>query len=279
MEENIGATDPDRCGKENLQEENSFLKMKMMLEHGAEFGSSKDLPPEIENQFLKSVMDFENQFQKSGRIKVFDKLGKPRQFKPVSEIREEDIEKEWIKLYEFLQAHDIDLGVYSPNVGPRELYRFITEELFEFETDNISLPGMTNWFVYDEFHPDHIYENSQYAVEECISYFFDKNSFSDHHFAKRVRVNNHSNLSMAELKFVVQNFKHDYDQIVPVHIGVKQCKILDNNCLVTGDYEVVFIIREKSSVKKGEWSVKFSLNKELGYWYINDVQIKGIKIP
>ena len=279
MEENNSVTDPDRSGEVNLQTENDFLKMKMMLEHGAEFGSSKDLPPEIENQFLKSVMDFENQFQKAGRIKVFDKVGRPKQFRPVNEIPDEDIEKEWIELYEFLHEHDIDLGVCSPNVGPRELYRFTTEELFELETDNISLPGLTNWFIYDEFHPDHIYENSRIAVDECISYFFNKNSFYDHHFAKRVRVNNHSNLSKAELKFVVQNFKHDYDQIVPVHIRVKECKILNNNCLVNGHYEVAFIIREKSSVKKGDWSVKFTLNKDLGYWYINDVQIKGIKIP
>ena len=44
-------TDPRR-EEENLQMENQFLKMKMMLEHGAQFGSSKDLPAAIENSTI-----------------------------------------------------------------------------------------------------------------------------------------------------------------------------------------------------------------------------------
>ena len=41
---------------EDLQAENEFLKMKLMLERGAVFGSAEDkvLPPEIENTFLKT---------------------------------------------------------------------------------------------------------------------------------------------------------------------------------------------------------------------------------
>ena len=42
--------------KEKLKAENDFLKMKMMLEKGAQFGAgpnSMELPPELENEFLK----------------------------------------------------------------------------------------------------------------------------------------------------------------------------------------------------------------------------------
>ena len=42
---------------EKLKAENDFLKMKMMLEHGADFYMSgednKELDPEIENQFTR----------------------------------------------------------------------------------------------------------------------------------------------------------------------------------------------------------------------------------
>ena len=53
--------------EENLRTENEFLKMKLMLEHGGQFGEldedgNTDLPPEIENEFLNSVMAFEKQF-------------------------------------------------------------------------------------------------------------------------------------------------------------------------------------------------------------------------
>lgn len=42
--------------EERLRAENEFLKMKLMLERGAQFGLGEniDLPAETENQFLKT---------------------------------------------------------------------------------------------------------------------------------------------------------------------------------------------------------------------------------
>lgn len=62
---------------ERLKAENEFLKMKIMLERGAQFGygENKPLPPEIENEFLKNIVAFEEQFEEHKRIKVFDKIG------------------------------------------------------------------------------------------------------------------------------------------------------------------------------------------------------------
>ncbi|HEY5368676.1 MAG TPA: hypothetical protein VIJ75_06765 [Hanamia sp.] len=54
-EEEKFSDDPE----ENLRLQNDFLEMKMMAESGAWFGGEGGLPPEIENQFLKNVMEFE----------------------------------------------------------------------------------------------------------------------------------------------------------------------------------------------------------------------------
>jgi len=265
--------------EDSLRAENDFLKLKMMLEHGAEFGSSKDLPPEMENEFLRSVMEYEKQFQKGERIKVFDKLGQPRHFRSSKDISDSDIEKEWLSLFEFMQSHGIELSVCSPNVGARELYRFATEELFEVETDKIDVPGMMTCFIYDEFHPDYAYDNSRIAVDDCINYFFDKAFFYDHHFAERIRLNQHPNLNRAELKYIVQNFKSDYDQIVPVHIEIKTCSIHGVHCSVKGWYEAAFMVNEKSELKRGDWMVGFVRDNKSEYWEITDVQISGIQLP
>jgi len=45
------------------------------------------------------------------------------------------------------------------------IYRFITEELFEVETDDISVGGMMQHFIYEEFHPNHDYDLRRYAKE------------------------------------------------------------------------------------------------------------------
>ena len=273
-----GNLQPSRNENE-LRDENQFLKMKMMLEHGAEFGSSKDLPPSIENDFLRSVMEFEKQWETGERVKVFDKLGRPTQFKPVNQIADDDLDNEWACLYEFMHGKGIELTVCSPNVNARELYRFTIEELFEYETDNINMPGMMTCFIYDEFHPDTEYENGQKAMEYAIEYIFGKSAFYDHHFAEKISFNQHKMLSKEEFKFVVQNFKADYDEIVPMHIRATGCKINGSQCVVHGWYEGAFMRNEKSKLKKGHWTVAFQLDQEGGYWDISDVQIRGIQVP
>ena len=54
-EEEKFSDDPE----ENLRMQNDFLKMKMMAESGAFFGGEGGLPADIENQFLKNIMEFE----------------------------------------------------------------------------------------------------------------------------------------------------------------------------------------------------------------------------
>jgi hypothetical protein len=49
-------------GDENLKSENEFLKMKLMLEHGAEFGEIKmesEVTANIENEFLNYIAEYE----------------------------------------------------------------------------------------------------------------------------------------------------------------------------------------------------------------------------
>ncbi len=134
----------DEEDDEKLKNENEFLKMKLMLEQGAQFGSMQidgKLPSEVENQFLKNIIEFEKQFEEHKIIKILDKIERPDHFKPVDEIPDDEIEGAWDELDEYLQKYGIQLSVCSPNISKRELYRFTTEELFDHEMDDMNLPG------------------------------------------------------------------------------------------------------------------------------------------
>jgi len=52
---------------ENIQIENDFLKLKLKAQYGDTFfmQSNTDLPPEIENRFLKNMIAFENNAESS----------------------------------------------------------------------------------------------------------------------------------------------------------------------------------------------------------------------
>jgi hypothetical protein len=204
-------------GEEKLKAENDFLKMKMMLEHGAQFGGNGngEGSPELENQFLNYIMAFEKQAVAQKTIRLFDKIGRPQHFKPVAEISDNDMDKALDELFDFLSEHGISLDVCSPNISKRELYRFTIEELFEYEMDDMDIPGLKTNFIYDEFHPDPVYDNTRIATEDCINYILQNEPMEwTHHFKMgNLRLNQHYPLTIEQFKNLVNRFKLAYDSL------------------------------------------------------------------
>src|SRR6185437_8242613 len=166
--------------EEKLKNENEFLKMKLMLEQGAEFGTmdtDAELSANAENDFLNYMMAYEKQVPERKRIRVFDRIERPAHFKPVAEIPDNEIDSAWDELDSYLNKYNIDLAVCSPNISNRELYRFATEELFDYDMNDIFIPGGMTCFTYDEFYPDHIYDNTRTALEDCIQCILKKTDF------------------------------------------------------------------------------------------------------
>jgi hypothetical protein len=264
---------------EKLKAENDFLKMKMMLENGADFHIEKDLPPDLENEFLNRILAFEKQAANPKYIKIYDKLQRPTHFKPVAEIPDSEIEAAWTELRNYMGRYHIDLDVCSPNVTVRELYRFTTEELFEEETDDMDVPGMITSYIYDEFHPDYVYDNTRYAVEDCIKYILNKNpmEFMAMFRSKNLAINEHSGLSEEEFKKIVNRFKNAYDSMQEPEITNVQCNMADGTCDVTGTYAVTVMAGTESLQLSGNWLVQSAWDDEMGGWDIWRVQMEGIK--
>lgn len=267
--------------EDDLKAENEFLKMKLMLEHGAKFSSNEsELPPEMENEFLNSVMAFEKRFGQFKTIKVYEKIGRPAHFKPAEEIPDQEIDKAWSDLRAYLNEHSVDLDVCSPNISARELYRFTIEELFEHETDDMDMPGWTTNFIYDEFHPDPVYDNTRVATEDCIGYILHKEPMEwTHHFKKEgLRLNRHSPLSIDEFKNIVNRFKAAYDDMEIEEITEDKCVVNEELSTVTGTYTLATSIGAERHSLSGSWTVILHLDKELGYWNIAEVEIEGIDL-
>lgn len=265
--------------QENLKDENEFLKMKLMLEQGAKFGNMKTdgkLPAEIENQFLKNIIEFEKQFEERKAIKVFDKIQKPTRFKPVNEIPDDEIDDAWDELNNYLNKYNIDLAVCSPNINNRELYRFATEELFNHEMDDMNVPGMMSCFTYDEFYPDYKYDNTRYATDDCIGIIFNKRSYDWMPWLKseNLSLNNNTNLTQEEFKQKINRFKEVYEDIITNEINAVDCSIDEKSCHVKGIYDVTMKLDLEEIVLKGNWLVEFVWDGD--YWEIINVQIDGI---
>lgn len=263
----------------NLEAENEFMKMKLMLERGATFSESRnmDLPPEVENEFLKNIIEFEKQFDARKMIKVFDKMERPVHFKPVREIPDENIETAWKELSGHLEQFGISLDVCSPNISTRELYRFTTEELFELEIEDMNVPGMMQVFIYDEFHPDSVYDNTRAATGQCEKIFQKKPLEWVYAFSKEgLRLNEHYPLTVEEFKTKINHFKMAYDELEIREIAVLECIVDQNQSWVSGIYAVTAVSGKETHELAGDWKVVFETNAKFGGWDIIEIQIEGI---
>src|SRR5215211_4677415 len=122
--------------QENLHIENQILKLKMQAESGAYFEElNNNLPPEIENDFLKQVQAFEQAWQNVQQSAVYELLGKP-DYKKDELLSDAELKFELKRLFAILEEHNIWLDVLGDQ-EPRVIYRFITEELFLHQTDDL----------------------------------------------------------------------------------------------------------------------------------------------
>lgn len=255
--------------------------MKLMLEHGAEFETPQtknDLPAEAENEFLNYIMAYEKQAAERKMIRVFDRIERPDHFKPVNKITDNDIDAAWDELDNYLNKYNIDLAVCSPNINNRELYRFATEELFEHEMNDIFIPGGMTCFTYDEFYPDHVYDNTRYAVDDSIKLILEKDPLTLLMWFRKenLTLNNHYPLNEEGFKEIINRFKELYDDIRLNDITNVDCVIDDSVCNVKGMYDVTLVLPLEEINLKGKWLVQFALRKDFGYWQIHNVQIEGI---
>lgn len=264
---------------EELKAENDFLKLKIMAERGGEFYSADQdaaLPAEIENEFLNNIVEFEKQYDLQNRISVYEKIGKPTHFNPVAEIPDEEIEDAWQALSAWMSDHGVELSACSPRITPREMYRFATEELFQCETDDINIPGMLCGFIYDEFYPDHGYDNARVAADDCIAHILRKAAIQGTcFFAKQIHLNNHLCFSIDDLTRKVNQFKDAYDEIELKDIFAEYGEIKDVSCAVRGNFSARAQFGNETVEWKGNWLVEFEQD-DSSWWYIVNIQIEGI---
>jgi hypothetical protein len=155
----------------DLPVENELLILKLKAEFGAECSAGhENIPPDIVNEFLRSVYDFENRFRKEQpTIKLFEKLGRPF-FKKADSIPESAIKHELTRLTKILSKHNIALDVLG-EYPDRQIYRFITEEFFHEEIDVPDIEGYILHYCYEDFHPNYELEIRQRSMEFILQWF------------------------------------------------------------------------------------------------------------
>lgn len=263
----------------NLRIENEIKKMKLSLEHGAEFFSPSDkkLPPELESQWLNQVQQFEDAYEKSNRVLIYDLLEKPV-YKPVVEISDTEIKFELKKITNLLGQKGIGIDTIC-KVDERELYRFITEELFKKETNDMMIEGMSYNFIYEEFHPNHEHDIKTRCKE-----------FTDILLNKKIHLNP-SLMAISDEIYTeegiikpedavkkLEAFRESFSSFKLQDFQITTLKIDEDKASVSVDLKYTGVIENSKEKKTFSGTGIFNLKCEYDYWCINKINLPGISI-
>ncbi len=248
---------------ERLKQENEIKRMKLRLEYGADFpieSTNADLSPQVESQFLDNVLDFEKAFHNSERVMVYDFIGNP-EFKNSGDIPDQEISADLEQIMQLLNENQIHLDTLC-EVDDRELYRFITEELFITETDNIKMDGWISHFTYEEFHPNHGYD----LRNGCADFF---ESFLDHE--SDFYANNLTNEAEANKWF--DNFRQAFKSFTIKNLEITDIQFDESNAEVLFDISFSGVIEGSNQTENFSGLGKMNFLHQRGFWYINEVTL------
>lgn len=257
---------------EFLKQENELTKLKIQAEFGFQVSGENNLNPAIENIWLKQILDYERAMVSSSKITIGEKLGNPV-FKPLTEMQEGELPGELHTLVQILHAKNIVIDSVA-GASDEELYKFITEELVNQETDSNTPPNMLTCFIYEEFHPNHEYDIRNRAQELISALEREDNDFS--HFIDAESHDEVHEIRHEQLKRRLRLFKDAFDDVTVSNYEVTSVEITDEKAVLNFRYKLSVLPAEskKPHIISGEG--KFILKYSFDWWSITDIEMKGV---
>ena len=268
--------DPQLNRQEDLTAENNLLKLKLGLEHGMQMADTGSLSPEIENQWLKHVYAFEQQYKDARRIKLYDYLGRP-EFRKWDSLAPEEIGRELQRLQSILAANNVQVDCIC-KYDDAVIYKFITEELLAHEMDDMRIPGMVCHFTYEEFHPNHDHDVRR-QVSDFLETIFERQWHKEYdQFALAVKITfSGKHHDRAAISAIITAFQEAHDELEMARLDITEVIINTDITMadVAGSLSVSGKRQGERVVYEGRCSFHFV--RQDGYWYIDAFEVPGLK--
>lgn len=258
----------NKQGPEQLRIENEIRKLKLQLEFGAGFHNPdphSTIPPHIEKIFLDQIEKFERAHQESHPIRIYDYIGNP-QFRKAHSLKESEIHFELQRIKEILLNNFISCDtIYDTDM--RDLYVFITEELFDKEIDNVRIPGMVLHFIYEEFHPNHecsIEERCYEFIHGFLAVDKEDTIFDIEHEEKN--------------KIAITNFRESFSRFELNEIQTESITVNDNKAEAVIQVNFSGGLDGSGTMEHFSGFARFSLEYVFSSWYLTKVLLPGMKM-
>jgi hypothetical protein len=271
---------------EHLKIENEILKMKLKAQFGDSFqmfNNGDDLPPDIENQFLKNMLQFEENYQNVEFVTVKEKIGVPT-FRSREDIPVESLQAEIDKVMELLLENDIQIDFLYKPYNKEEVYDFITKDFLEKEIEKNVPEGTICNFIYEEFKPNH-YEDIKSLTHNFILSWVTKNMDGvQDNLAKDLMDDKGNAYKEKDVVKKIENFFVAFDQFENDGFNIFDVGFQINNeqdedsGFGHGEGNMKYdAVMENGEVIHYEGPYKIYFTYQFGYWYIFYFIIPGFK--
>ena len=254
---------------------NDAKKQKLEERYGGRFSSTgPDLPPEIEAEWLDNIEEFERQFEQAGETTVGKYIGDPV-FKEFKDVAPEEFDVELDRVTEILASNNIEVH-FDGSVPACVRYRFITEELLKEVMDDIRVEGMTQHFIYEEFHPNEKLDaglEAEMFLRELLGHEAEGRllAFSN----KELYGPDGSSLKPEQMLERVEAFRAGVAVFLEKEIGQAECTIEGENATVTIPLRWEGLKAETMEPVEMEGTANVRLRREDEQWCVVQASLPG----
>jgi hypothetical protein len=257
--------------KELIRHENEITKLKIQAEFGINLENTGNLNPAIENIWLNQILEYERNLVNNKKITIEEFLENPV-FREVEEITDEELTIELQKLMVLLQEKKMVVDSVS-GVEDREMYRFITKELFRVETDNCLPKNMIVCYIYEEFHPNDEYDLKRYT-KEFVNSLTNKDINLMQGFL--LSENEEEKVKQENLLRRLNLFRNAFEKIELEEFEVSNLQIDSETAEVVFTYSYDVYLNEHGNGHQISNTGKIYFLKANEFWFIKDVDMKGV---
>ena len=255
-----------------FNEQNKKKKKKLEDEYGMmHMGTCEETSPELMNNFLCYVENFEAAWKNAETKKIKEIIGFP-DFKKLDELDSEQLESEVDKILDIYEKHNYNISIIEPDdVSNSDFYKFLTEELPGHETNFINIPGMNTNFIYEEFHP-----NDKLDAKNSIEHFLydlknkNENGIKTWLSKQDLLLNGKS---FTHTEFITKLLKMIPENIIENKITFKKLDMEKNKVYV--DFIIDYESPVRKEIKQDTLNLQFGIEKcEFGMFNIKEIILK-----
>lgn len=133
-------------------EHNKKITKRLKDKYGMQsIDSRSEASPEIINNFLNYIEEFESKWKNADKKKIIEILGNP-QFEEVEDIEPGKLISKIESVLLIYNQHNINVeATEREKVSDKDFYIFLTKTLPQHETEYIDISGMRTNYIYEEF--------------------------------------------------------------------------------------------------------------------------------